>query len=297
VEGLASLDWSLDGVLGTALIVLVVALVALILLRVTRGSVQRLLMRRMARQTADESMDRLTREDAARRVRTLSALFEWVLRLFVIGAAAAVILIAVGLTELIVAIAIVLAAIAVAAQNVIRDYVGGVIIVMENHFGLGDYVQVAGQSGEVEAFSLRRTVLRSDDGDVVSVPNGEIRIARNETRTWARVNIEVLVTDATRLEEAIQAIDEAGRAMKADPVHADTILEVPAFQGVAGFDDKGARLLVRGRIAAVDRQRTIGDYRRRVLEALVARGLAPTPAASAPTGPSHGGPPDLKALD
>jgi small conductance mechanosensitive channel len=296
VEDLASLDWSLNGVLGTALIVLVVALVALILLRVTRGSVQRWLLRRMARQTADESLDRLTREDAARRVRTISALFEWVLRLLVIGAAAAVILIALGLTELIIAIAIVLAAIAVAAQNVIRDYVGGVIIVMENHFGLGDYVQVAGQSGEVEAFSLRRTVLRSDDGDVVSVPNGEIRIARNETRTWARVNIEVLITDASRLDEAIQAIDEAGRAVKADPDHGETILEVPTFRGVAGFDDKGARLLVRGRIAAVDRQRTIGDYRRRVLEALVARGLAPTPAASQVDVP-HGGPPDLKALD
>lgn len=293
----SSLDWSLNGVLGTLLIVLAIALVALILLRVTRGSVQRWLLRRMARQTQDESLDRLTREDAARRVKTLSALFEWILRLLVIGAAVAVILIAVGLTEVIIAIAIVIAALAVVAQNVIRDYVAGVIIVMENQFGLGDYVQIAGQTGEVELFGLRRTVLRSDEGDVVSVPNGEIRIARNETRTWARVNIEVLIVDAARVTDAVAAIEEAGRAMKADPAYAEAILDVPAFQGVASFDDKGARLLVRGRIAAAGRQRTTGEYRRRVLEALVAGGLAPmVPPVPAPASPSSEGQPDLKEV-
>jgi small conductance mechanosensitive channel len=266
----------LEGLSGTAIRILIVAVGALIVLRLSMPFVRRLVARHLERQQDAPGAEQLGQEDVQRRVATVSSLVEWVLRIVVIVAATVVLLIALDLTPVIVGILVVLAAIGFAAQEVIRDYVAGLLIMLENQFGIGDYVTIAGQTGEVEAFSLRRSVLRSDDGDLISVPNGEIRIARNLTRIWARVNLELPIADPTRITDAVAAIDAAGRSLMADPAFAGAMLELPVHLGVARFDDMGVVLLVRGRIRASDRLSTTGEYRRRVLDALLAAGLAPS---------------------
>jgi small conductance mechanosensitive channel len=272
----AQLASALPALFSPALKILVVAFVALIALRFISPVVRRSITRMLLRGSDKSDPQHLTREDIERRVATLSALAEWLLRLLVSLTAGVVILIALDLTAVLAAAAIVIAAIAVVAQDVIRDYVSGTIIVLENQFGIGDYVNVANVSGTVESFSLRRTILRTDDGDLVSVPNSEIRIARNLTRTWARVNLEVSIADPSRVDDAVQAIDAANQSLMTDQRFKAALLEPPTFLGVTGFDDTGVRLLIRGRIRAVDRLTTIGEYRRRLLDALLARGLQPS---------------------
>jgi small conductance mechanosensitive channel len=266
----------LEGLSGTAIRILIVAVAALFVLRLSMPFVRRLVARRLERQQDAHDTDQLGREDVQRRVATVTSLVEWVLRIVVIVAATVVLLLAFDLTPVILGILVVLAAIGFAAQEVIRDYVAGLLIMLENQFGIGDYVTIAGQTGEVESFSLRRSVLRSDDGDLISVPNGEIRVARNLTRIWARVNLELPIADPARITDAVGAIDAAGRSLMADPAFAGAMLELPVHLGVARFDDMGVVLLVRGRIRASDRLRTTGEYRRRVLDALLEAGLAPS---------------------
>jgi small-conductance mechanosensitive channel len=71
------------------------------------------------------------------------------------------------------------------AQTLIRDWLAGVFIILENQYNLGDKVRIAGVSGVVEDLSLRRTVLRDPDGTIHIVPNGQIVVASNLTQALA----------------------------------------------------------------------------------------------------------------
>lgn len=86
------------------------------------------------------------------------------------------------------------------AQTLIRDWLAGVFVVLENQYSEGDHVRIAGVEGVVEAFSLRRTTLRDVDGTVHTVPNGQITVASNLTGSTA-----VPATDAATDEDASTA--------------------------------------------------------------------------------------------
>jgi moderate conductance mechanosensitive channel len=83
------------------------------------------------------------------------------------------------------------------AQTLIRDWLAGVFVVLENQYSEGDHVRIAGVEGVVEAFSLRRTTLRDLDGTLHTVPNGQITVASNLTGSTA-----VTATEATTDEDA-----------------------------------------------------------------------------------------------
>ncbi len=75
------------------------------------------------------------------------------------------------------------------AQTLVRDWLAGIFIVLENQYSAGDVVRIAGVEGVVEDFSLRRTMLRDVDGTVHSVPNGQIIVASNLTRRRAGIDV------------------------------------------------------------------------------------------------------------
>ena len=103
------------------------------------------------------------------------------------------------------------------AQSLVKDYFNGALILIENQFSKGDVVSIAGVTGTVEDFSLRRTTLRDLDGVVHTVPNGEIRVASNRTRTWARINQNVMVAFGTDIDKAIEVVNDVGQGLAADP--------------------------------------------------------------------------------
>jgi moderate conductance mechanosensitive channel len=72
-------------------------------------------------------------------------------------------------------------ALGLGAQTVVKDWLAGVFVVLENQFSQGDLVRIGGVEGVVEEFSLRRTQLRDADGSVHHVPNGQITVASNLT--------------------------------------------------------------------------------------------------------------------
>ena len=95
-------------------------------------------------------------------------------------------------------------------------------------------------TGTVEDFTLRRTTLRDLDGVVHTVPNGEIKVASNQTRTWARINQDVTVAYGTDIDKAIEVVDAVGREMAGDPVWKRRVLEAPRVERVEAMDETGS---------------------------------------------------------
>jgi small-conductance mechanosensitive channel len=193
-------------------------------------------------------------------------------------------------------------AVGLGAQTLVRDWLAGIFIVLENQYSQGDVVRIAGVSGVVEDFSLRRTTLRDLDGAVHSVPNGQITVATNLTRVWARVNLDIPVAYGTNIEDATTTINQIGEQLHADPEWGERTLEAPSVVRVGSLGDFGVSLKVLGQVRAAEQWSVAGELRKRILAAFAERGIrmpnaqrivvgsgdAPVPPAdpTAPAGPA-----------
>jgi moderate conductance mechanosensitive channel len=158
-------------------------------------------------------------------------------------------------------------AIGFGAQALVRDCITGLLILIENQFGIGDIVTVAGVTGRVEDVNLRRTVLRDLDGVVHSVPNSEIRVASNYTRDWSGVNMSVTVAYDADLDKAAAVIDAVGRELAADKAYKSLITQAPHVERVDAFKDSGISLKVLGVTKPMRQWEVMGELRRRLKKA------------------------------
>jgi moderate conductance mechanosensitive channel len=273
MPSLTELTTAVGQVAASALAILVVAVMAYLALRIGRRFVTRMILRRLEHAGDDPDARAISIAETRKRIETISALADWLLRLVIITFATVAILVAFELDSIVLLLAALVAGVAIVAQDVIRDYVGGAIIIMENQFGIGDWVEFAATAGEVERISLRRTVLRNVDGDEITVPNGEIRVAVNQTRVWARIGVDIVIVDPSQIDAARAIINEQGVVIAADPVYDGGFLEPPAFVRVTSVDIDGVRLLVRGRVRATERWRLENECRRRMIAALLERDI------------------------
>lgn len=164
-------------------------------------------------------------------------------------------------------------AIGFGAQSVVKDVIAGVFVLVENQYGKGDVVTVAGISGMVEDVNLRRTLLRDLDGTVHSVPNGEITVASNRTRSWARINIVVGVSYSEDLDHVFAVIDKVGADMAGEAGWKDAILEAPKALGVEGFGDSRVDIRVLGQTRASGQWDAERELRKRLKKAFDQAGI------------------------
>jgi small conductance mechanosensitive channel len=255
--------------------IVVILVVALIALRITtllvHGVVKALLDREATEGTAQE----LSAVEVQKRMDTLNDLGGRVIRFFVIVIAGIMILSALDLDigPAIAGLGVVGIAVGFGAQSLVKDYLNGALILAENQYSKGDVVSIAGVSGAVEDFSLRRTTLRDLDGTVHTVPNGEIKVASNRTRTWARINQNVTVAFGTDIDKAIQVVDELGKQMAADPVWKRRILEPPRVERVESIDERGITLKILGTVRASEQWAAGGEFRKLLLETFAKNGI------------------------
>jgi len=159
------------------------------------------------------------------------------------------------------------------AQSLVRDFMAGMLILLENQYGRGDVVQIAGVSGVVEEVNLRRTVVRDINGTVHSVPNGEVRVASNLTRGWARVNLNVGVSYDSDLDHVREVIDRVGRDLAADPQWAPLITDPPKVLRVDSFDDSSISFKILGTTKPTQQWAVTGELRLRLKKAFDAEGI------------------------
>ena len=160
------------------------------------------------------------------------------------------------------------------AQQLVRDYLNGILILAENPFSVGDIVAVAGVRGTVEEVGLRRTVVRDIDGTVHSVPNGEIQVASNFTRTFARVNERFGVAPGTDIARATAVLEDVcGTLAAADPWR-ERFIEGPRVVRVdAAGAEPGIPILVSATVRPGEQWEVAGELRRRGLDALRLAGI------------------------
>ncbi|HVO79227.1 MAG TPA: mechanosensitive ion channel family protein [Terriglobales bacterium] len=128
-------------------------------------------------------------------------------------------------------------AIGFGAQTLVKDVINGFFILFEDQFSIGDTIRVAGVKGTVEAMSLRRTMLRDDDGTLHMVPNSEIQIVSNMTRDWAQFPLRVTVAYQEPSDRIVALLRQIGEQLRHDPAFADEIvadIQVPGIDRVGG---------------------------------------------------------------
>jgi small-conductance mechanosensitive channel len=255
--------------------ILLVIAIAIVLARVAQAFIHGIVKTLMDREASEGTAQELSAVELKKRMDTIDELGANVLRFFVVVIAGLMILRTFNLDigPAIAGLGIVGIAVGFGAQSLVRDYLNGSLILIENQFSKGDVIRVADVSGTVEDFSLRRTTLRDLDGVVHTVPNGAIVVASNLTRVWARIHQDITVAYGTDIDEAIEVVDDVGRAMASDPAWNRRILETPRVDRVAGFAEYGVTLKIIGTVRAPDQWAAAGEFRKRLLAAFKEHGI------------------------
>ncbi|MFN8557145.1 MAG: mechanosensitive ion channel family protein [Dehalococcoidia bacterium] len=178
-------------------------------------------------------------------------------------------------------------ALGLGAQSLVRDVINGVFILVENQYGKGDLIAIAGVQGWVEDVNLRRTVLRDADGTLFTVPNGEIKVVSNLTRDYSGISLLVPVASGSDIEAAMDLIDAAGRALAEDPRLGALVVEAPHAARVDGITEKGVTVRVLGKASPGAQFEVAGALRRRIKrafdEAQIRFGETPAPPGPPPS--------------
>lgn len=178
-------------------------------------------------------------EDQENRVRTLVGVFRSAAVVAITTGGTLMLLseLSVNIVPLMGGAAVIGLAVAFGAQNLIRDYFYGFMILLENQYAINDVVKLGDISGQVENITLRITVLRGLDGTVHFVPNGQITQVSNMTHDWSRALFEVRVAYKSDVDQVMQILVELGKELRRDPNFRGMILEMPEMLGVDEFTD------------------------------------------------------------
>lgn len=258
--------------IAVALQVALIVIAALAVYLVLRKAVELAVRGFLERRTAEAGAEGIPPLELERRMRTVSGL---ALRigggiLFVIAALMVLATFDVEIGPAVAGLGVVGIAVGLGAQTLIRDWLNGIFIVLENQFSEGDVVRIAGVDGVVESFSLRRTTLRDIDGTVHTVPNGQIAVASNMTRQWARVNLDIAIAADANVQRATTLIDGVGEELKEDPEWGRRLVEAPAVRRVEALGGGTITLKVLGQVRAAEQWAVAGELRKRILAALSA---------------------------
>ncbi len=159
------------------------------------------------------------------------------------------------------------------AQSLVRDFLSGFFMLMEDHFGVGDVVDLGEATGTVEQVTLRVTRLRDQNGTVWHVPNGEIRRVGNKSQQWARAVLDVAVAPGADLERAAEVIGEAARAVWDLAEAKPDVLGEPEVLGIEYLGPDAATIRVQGKTRPGAQWRVSRLLRVRIAEALAAAGI------------------------
>ena len=151
-----------------------------------------------------------------------------------------------------------------AVQNLIRDYLQGFFIVMEDWYRIGDWVTIAGMEGEVEEVSPRRTVLREINGTMHVIPNSQIQFASNQTRDWARINLYITVAYKEDISHVYQVINRVCQELKDDPDFGTNLTTIPSAIRVSDLGTHGVDICIRGFTKPGEQWGLTGELRKRI---------------------------------
>jgi moderate conductance mechanosensitive channel len=214
--------------------------------------------------------DELLGDRSASRAETLTGVLQHVAGIVIYAIAFMLVLSAfnVNLAPILASAGIAGIAIGFGAQNLVQDYLAGIFILVEDQYGVGDFVDVGDASGTVVDMGLRVTTLRSLDGTLWYVRNGQILRVGNSSQGWAYVVVDTPLPPTADVDAAGERIVEVAEAFAAEEEWRDHVLEKPEYLGPVSvtIDEIKVRLGVR---TTSDQQWAAGrELRRRIAETL-----------------------------
>ncbi len=164
-------------------------------------------------------------------------------------------------------------ALSLGAQTLIKDYIGGLLILFESQFAVGDVIKVGELSGEVERITLRATYLRDVEGRRHVISNGDIRAVSNLTAEWSRAVVELNVDYDADMQKVSRALEAASARAQADETIKGDLLEPPQALGWIGFKDWAVQVRLTAKTAPGKQWKVMMALRQYALEALQAEGV------------------------
>jgi small conductance mechanosensitive channel len=191
------------------------------------------------------------RDPRRKQLTTIIQLLHWIVVVALVLSAVLTLLATFGIdiTPLLASAGVAALAVSLGAQTVIKDFIGGLLIILENQYAVGDFVSVTGIEGRVEHITLRATQVRGLNGDLHIVPNGEVRVLTNKTRDWSRVMLDVGVAYEEEMERALSVLEAVSEAFAQDPAFAPDVLEPPEVLGPIGLGDSAVHIRIAVKIA------------------------------------------------
>jgi len=160
------------------------------------------------------------------------------------------------------------------AQSLVRDFLSGMFMLMEDQFGVGDVVDTGVATGTVEGVSLRTTRLRDVDGVVWHIPNGTILRVGNKSQQWSRAVVDVPVAFEADTDVATDVIHGVAEGIWHEPDYASVILAEPSVLGVESLAPGRVVIRVVVRTQPQQQWRVERELRVRIKAALDAAGIA-----------------------
>ena len=143
------------------------------------------------------------------------------------------------------------------AQTLVKDYLSGISLILEDQYGVGDVVDLGPVIGTVEEVTLRVTRVRDMSGVVWYVRNGEILRVANRSQGWTLAMVDIPVAYDEDLDRVKEIIDRVGHDMDDDPAYDDILLSAPSYAGVESVSGEAVVIRVNAK-AAPDQQVTAG---------------------------------------
>lgn len=264
-------DWEVNwaDLIPSAIKIAVIIAIVLGLLFILRRIIPKLIMARLPR-VREESPEQLTQrsQTLSRVVIQVVSSIVWIVAILMILSVAGI-----NVTPILAAVGVAALAVGFAAQNIIRDYIHGFFIVMEDWYRVGEVATVSGIGGLVDNITLRRTVLRDVNGTMHVIPNSKIELASNMTRDWARVNLNVTVAYKENLDRVFGVINEVGSGLKDDPAWGEHLLTAPQVTRIDNLGDHGVEIKILADTKPMQQWALMGELRRRLKDRFDQEGI------------------------
>ena len=213
--------------------------------------------------------------EARKRAETLGRVFRYIAAVVISLVAGMLVLseLGVSVAPILGAAGVVGLAVGFGAQSLVKDFFTGFFLLLENQIRQGDVVKLGEHAGLVEEVTLRYVQLRDYDGNVHFVPNGTISSVVNMSRGFAQAVVDIGVGYGEDLDRVMDVMREVGREMRADPAHAERILDDLELAGVERWADSAVVIRGRFRVAPLQQWTVRRDYLRRLKRAFDEYGI------------------------
>ena len=252
-----TIEWLKDSGISILIIIVIAAAVYFVLCH---------LIPVIIKQTTAQRMKGKLGEEIKKRSNTLSSvLIKTSLTIIVIFALFTILPeFGINITAMLAGLGVIGIAVGFGAQTLIKDYLSGLFIILEDPYDVGDVVRVGGIAGLVEEIGLRRTILRDLDGIVHSVPNSEIKTASNFTKGYSRVNLNISVAYGEDLDRVINVINRVCKEMAEDPKWKADFVTTPQVLRVDNLGDSGIDIKILGDTKPIRQWDVMGELRLRL---------------------------------